>query len=64
MKNKRLNFWYFVISSLVITVVFILDKLLLININKVIYYSLAGPTIGALGNYIVIRIQMKKQEMH
>ena len=64
MKNKRLNFWYFVISLLVIAVIFILDKLLLININKVIYYTLAGPTIAALGNYIVIQIQMKKQKIH
>ncbi len=61
MKNKKLNFWYFIISFLILVVIFVIDKLF-VEVNTIIYYILIGPAIAALGNYIVIRIQIKKSK--
>ena len=61
MKNKKLNFWYFLISFLILVMIFLIDKLF-IEVNTIIYYILIGPAIAAFGNYIVIRIQIRKSE--
>ena len=61
MKNKKLNFWYFIVSFLILVMIFIIDKLF-VEVNKIVYFILIGPAIAALGNYIVIRIQIKKQK--
>ena len=61
MKNKKLNFWYFIVSFLILVMIFIIDKLF-VEVNRIIYFILIGPAIAALGNYIVIRIQINKQK--
>ena len=44
-----------------LVVIFLMDKLF-IEVNTIIYYILIGPAIAALGNYILIRIQIRKSE--
>ena len=62
MKNKNLNLYYFVVSFLILAIILIMHKLFLIKVDKQVYYMIIGTSIAALGNYIVIRIQMKRKQ--
>jgi uncharacterized membrane protein len=62
MNKKKLNFWYFVVSFLLLVVMLSIEKFFFIKIDNIMYYILIGTALAALGNYIVIRIQIKKKE--
>ena len=57
--NKKLNFWYFIVSIIIFIVMRGLELYSLIKIDINIYYVIIGTSIAALGNYVVILIQRR-----
>ena len=62
MKIKKLNLWYFVISFLILVITLIIDKFSSIDLDKSIYYVIIATSIAALGNYIVAKIQTRRNK--
>ncbi len=58
--SKKLNLWFFIITAFVLIILLVLDNALSINVKPAYYHILVGPAVAALGNYIVIRIRMRK----
>jgi len=60
--NKKINFWYFIISIIALLLILILDKLFMVKIGITIYIIIMTSSIVALGNYIVILLQRRNRE--
>ena len=60
--NEKLNFWYFIISIFALLLILILDELFIVKIDINIYIIITTSSIVALGNYIVILLQIRNSK--
>ena len=60
--NKKLNFWYFIISIFALLLMLILEKLLIVKIDINLYLIIIASSIAAIGNYTAILIQRRKSK--
>jgi hypothetical protein len=58
--NKKFNYWYAIVSLVILLILIVIDHLFQCKINREIYYVLLGLLIAAIGNYVVVIIQERR----
>ena len=58
--NKKLNFWYFIVSVPILIIMLVIDKLALIDISSDIFYLVIMTSVVSFANYSLYLIQKRR----